>query len=542
MPGAGGAVPPPADTKPKRGGPPAPDVITSAGPAEFTLTGTIFKIVLLGVVAALAVWAAFPLIDQKAWVWFAILLVATALIFYVYLTRRRIPPKYLIPGTLFLIAFQIVPVVYTASTAFTNFGDGHRGSKQEAIVAIQSSSVKQVAGSVEYALSVATTGDPVTGDLVFLLADPSGAVFRGDAEGLKPLDPGKVTLTGGRITAADGYTLLNLGQANARSAEVTSFVVPTQDGAIRASGITRAFNGVATAKYDSGCDCITNSDTGAVYTADNGLGNFEAADGSVLPQGWKVNVGFSNFAKALTDSRISSHFLQTLIWNLAFAFLSVFLTFALGLGCAIALNSEKLRGKSWYRVLLILPYAMPSFAMLLVWSDMFNQDFGLINKLLGANIDWFGGSWTARFSVIFIQLWLGYPYMFLVSTGALQAIPKEMLEAARVDGAGIWDRFRQVTLPLLLVSLMPLLISSFAFNFNNFNAVRLTTDGGPFPPTDSTVGATDLLITYTYRLAFGGSGAQFGFAAAMSVYIFAIVAIISLISFRRTRMLEEVYS
>lgn len=533
---------PPVEAKRKRSAPPGPEVITSAGPAEVTLTGTIFKIVLLGTVAALAVWAAFPLIEEGAWLWFAVLIAATALIFYVYLSRRRLPLKYLVPGTLLLLVFQIVPVLYTASTAFTNFGDGHRGSKDEAIVAIQSSSVKQVAGSVEYVLSVATTGDPATGDLVFLLADPSGAAFKGDGDGLKPLDASQVTLSGSRITAAEGFTLLSLGQANARSEEVTSFVVPTTDGAIRSAGITRAFDGVATAKYDSGCDCITNSDTGAVYKASNDDGVFRADDGTQLPQGWKVNVGFSNFTKALTDSRISSHFLQTLMWNLAFAFLSVFLTFALGLGCAIALNSEKLRGKSWYRVLLILPYAMPSFAMLLVWSDMFNREFGLINKMLGADVDWFGNSWTARFSVILIQLWLGYPYMFLVSTGALQAIPKEMLEAATVDGAGIWDRFRQVTLPLLLVSLMPLLISSFAFNFNNFNAVKLTTDGGPFPPTDSTLGATDLLITYTYRLAFGGSGAQFGFAAAMSVYIFAIVAIISLLSFRRTRMLEEVYA
>jgi arabinogalactan oligomer/maltooligosaccharide transport system permease protein len=132
--------------------------------------------------------------------------------------------------------------------------------------------------------------------------------------------------------------------------------------------------------------------------------------------------------------------------------------------------------------------------------------------------------------------------MFLVATGALQAIPREMTEAASIDGASPWHAFRRVTLPLLLVALSPLLISSFAFNFNNFNAIYLTTEGGPFPANDPTVGATDLLITYTYRLAFGGSGARFGFAAAISIYIFAIVAVISAISFRRTRRQEEVYS
>ena len=97
------------------------------------------------------------------WVGLAVLVATTAGLFYLYLTRRHVPAKYLVPGTLFLIAFQVVPVLYTASTAFTNFGDGHRGSKDDAIVAIQSSSVKQVPGSTEYALSIATKGDPATG-------------------------------------------------------------------------------------------------------------------------------------------------------------------------------------------------------------------------------------------------------------------------------------------------------------------------------------------------------------------------------------------
>jgi arabinogalactan oligomer/maltooligosaccharide transport system permease protein len=132
--------------------------------------------------------------------------------------------------------------------------------------------------------------------------------------------------------------------------------------------------------------------------------------------------------------------------------------------------------------------------------------------------------------------------MFLVATGALQAIPRELTEASSVDGARPWQAFRRITLPLLLVALTPLLISSFAYNFNNFNAVYLTTEGGPFPADNPTVGATDLLITYTFRLAFGAAGAQYGFAAAVSLLIFAIVALVSAVSFRRTRRQEEVYS
>jgi arabinogalactan oligomer/maltooligosaccharide transport system permease protein len=155
-------------------------------------------------------------------------------------------------------------------------------------------------------------------------------------------------------------------------------------------------------------------------------------------------------------------------------------------------------------------------------------------------VNWFGDPWTARFAVLVIQLWMGFPYMFLVCTGALQSIPADLVEAAGVDGAKPAYAFRTITFPLLLVATGPLLIATFAFNFNNFNAIYLTTAGGPFPPDNPTAGATDLLISYTYRLAFGGQGANYGFAAAISILIFLIVAVISIIGFRRTKVLEEI--
>jgi arabinogalactan oligomer/maltooligosaccharide transport system permease protein len=504
-----------------------------ARPGERTggtsVAGLVAKILLLGLVAALAVWAAFPLIQARAWIWLAVEAAVTALIFYVYLKPRRLPLKYLLPGTLFLVVFQILPVLLTMSTAFTNFGDGHRGGKADAIRAIQVTSVVEVPGSPEYALKVIADGDPATGRLAFLLTDPAGRRFLGDAGGLRPVSG-----------MPDGYVPLGLGQAGARSKEITDLVVPTAGGAIRSSGISRAYEGRAQRFYDKACDCVVDKRDGHRWTARDG--SFVDAAGERLPQGWRIGVGLRNLTDALTEPGVAKPFFRTLTWNLVFAVTSVLVTFVLGMACAIALHSDRVRGRTLYRTLLVLPYAMPSFAMLLVWRDMFNTDFGLINKLLGVSVDWLGVPWTARLAVILVQLWLGYPYMFLVATGALQAIPREMTEAASMDGASAWQAFRRVTLPLLLVALSPLLISSFAFNFNNFNAIYLTTEGGPFPASDPTVGATDLLITYTYRLAFGGSGAQFGFAAAISIYIFAIVALISTISFRRTRRLEEVYS
>ena len=149
---------------------------------------------------------------------------------------------------------------------------------------------------------------------------------------------------------------------------------------------------------------------------------------------------------------------------------------------AIALNSPRLRALRFYRLLIVLPYAMPSFAMLLVWRDMFNTDFGLINNLTGQSTQLVRGACGPPGSpMLLVQFWLGYPYMFLVCLGALQSIPADMTEAAAVDGARPYQAFRAVVFPLLLVAVAPLLIASFAFNFNNFNVIQLTTAGAPVP-------------------------------------------------------------
>ena len=511
-------------------------------PGSTTTTGMLVKIALLGLVLAIAIFGAFPLIEQQQWLGLALLTVVTAVIFWVYLSPRRIPAKYLIPGTLFLLAFQVFPVLYTMSTAFTNFGDAHRGSKEDAIQAIEGASIQKVEGSTDYRLTVATTGDPVTGDIVFLLTDPDTKQSQvGTSDGLEPLPPEGVQLSpSGNVTEAPGYTVLTIGAAGAHEEDLADFSVPTQNGAIVAAGLTRAFEGAPQRAYDEACDCIKDAETGQTWTADETNGLFVDAQGENLAQGWKVN---QRAEEVLGDQRVSDHVhevAQTDVWNFAFAALTVAGTFALGLLVAIVLNHERLKGQRIYRSLLILPYAMPSFAMLLLWRDMFNTDFGLINRLFGTEINWFGKPVTAMIAVLLVQLWMGYPYMFLVATGALQSIPGDLKEAASVDGAKPVYAFRTIIFPLLLVALAPLMIASFAFNFNNFNAIYLVSEGGPFPADNPQIGATDLLITYTYRLAFGAQGAQYGFAAAVSVFIFLIVAVFSIIGFRRTRALEEV--
>ncbi|MDQ3501397.1 MAG: ABC transporter permease subunit, partial [Actinomycetota bacterium] len=247
------------------------------------------------------------------------------------------------------------------------------------------------------------------------------------------------------------------------------------------------------------------------------------------------------------NRRIQEPFLRVFLWNVVFAFSSVLLTFAIGLMLAIALQDEAMRGRTLYRSIYIIPYAIPGFLSILVWRGLFNDRFGKVNGFLetfgipGPN--WLGNPWWVLVAILIVNLWLGFPYMFLISSGALTSVPIELQEAARVDGANPFKVFRSVTLPLLLVSTAPLLIGAFAFNFNNFVLIFLLSGGGP-PLTgyDVSVGASDLLISFTFNLAQGaGRGNQFALASAVIVVIFVVLAVSAATSFRLTKRLEEIY-
>ncbi len=231
-----------------------------------------------------------------------------------------------------------------------------------------------------------------------------------------------------------------------------------------------------------------------------------------------------------------SNFMKILV--LVSVLFTVLTTFALGLLLALALN-KPIFGRRIYRSILVLPYAMPSVMSILIWGGMFNTEFGAINTLFGSNIAWFSDPNFARVAVILVNLWLGFPYFYLISSGSLQAIPSELLEAAAIDGANPRQIFRKITLPLLLQILSPLLIASFAFNFNNFNLIYLLTGGGPRNELDGEIaGATDILISYTYKIAFGTGTQDLGLASAISLIIFVLVASISLYSLKKSKVLE----
>jgi arabinogalactan oligomer/maltooligosaccharide transport system permease protein len=260
--------------------------------------------------------------------------------------------------------------------------------------------------------------------------------------------------------------------------------------------------------------------------------------------GWVATIGTQNYEKIFNDTRLRGPLLKIISWTFIFAISSVVSTFIVGLALALLFNREDMRGKKLYRAFMILPYAFPGFLSAYVWKGLFNTDNGFINNVIlnGNHIPWLTEEGWARVAVLLANLWLGFPYMFLISTGALQAIPAELTESALIDGATPWQQMRLIKFPLLMITLAPLLVSSFAYNFNNFTLIYLLTGGGPTDITagDLDAGGTDILITFVYKIAFStGHGRDYGLASAFSVLIFLFVGTISYLSFRRTRTLED---
>jgi arabinogalactan oligomer/maltooligosaccharide transport system permease protein len=518
---------------------------TKTSPAAPLETKTpLWAVIVKWVALALVVIAAFFLATRLADAGYTLLIVLVALVamavLAVYSTRRNIPAKYLLPGLILLLGLQVWPIVMTVSTAFTN---GQTITKEDTIAAIERNSVQEVQGSPRYKLSIAVPegGDVATAPTVFLLTAPDGSFKIGDEKGLKDLPATGVTKSdSGKITKAPGYTILNARQVNARK-DLKTFAVPTTDGGgIKASGLSEAFEGRATITYDEASDTLKDSATGEVYVVKDARFVPKDGKGQSFPQKWGENVGFKNFQTILTDPTIRSGFLKIFAWNIAFAALSVVTTFILGMLLALLFNDDKLKGKGVYRALLVLPYAIPGFVTSLLWASMFNQDFGLVNSLTHLDVDWLGNPWAAKAAILITNLWLGFPYMFLICTGALQSIPSDVREAAKIDGASPARTLRSIIMPLLLVAVGPLMIASFAFNFNNFGLIFLLTGGGPFEAENTSIGSTDLLITYAFRLAFSGVTPDYGLAAAVSILIFIIVAAMSYAGFTRTKALEEV--
>jgi arabinogalactan oligomer / maltooligosaccharide transport system permease protein len=519
-------------TTPAASGPGA----TAPGPSRGTsLTGgTLLTYLLVMAFDGLALWGILRMIEIESWLPLAITVVGTIAVNVVYISRRRIPGKYLLPTVIVLTVFAVIPVIYNVYVSFTNYGTGNLISKEQALSTLEAQTLPASDTAARYRVDAVRDGE---GFLLLFTDESTGEVFASGGEGLEPADADALESDGNRITAYQGEPTLNLAEKQDNQAALLAIVVPTDDGFLQLQGFNQATEVVSRYQYDSGSDTLTDLQTGTVYRPVEGT--FTAEDGSTVQPGWITPIGLDNYVDLFTEPRIRDPFVRAFIWTFVLAGASVLLTFALGLLLALVFQSERMRLKGTYRVLLIIPYALPTFMTILVWRGMMNESFGILNEILPWQIPWLNDPDWARFSLILVNLWLGYSYMFLVSTGALTSIPTDLKEAAFVDGATGLTAFRKVTLPLLLVAMAPVLISSFAFNFNNYNLVTLLTDGGP-PIPGSIAGETDILITYTYSVAFEGAGQNYGLATAISTIIFFLVAGISAISFRFTRTFEEI--
>jgi len=250
-------------------------------------------------------------------------------------------------------------------------------------------------------------------------------------------------------------------------------------------------------------------------------------------------VGLRNYRDVLFDVELDT-FLAVLRWTFAFAFLSMAISFAVGLALALLLNDRNIRERSVYRTILIIPWALPGAVAVLSWNGILNTDFGYLNSLLEQiglpRVGWLTDPFWARSAVVGVNVWFSFPFMMTACLGALQAVPDELHEAARIDGAGPVARFRYVTSPVLRSVVAPLLIGNFAFQFGNFTFVYLLTAGRPASET-SEAGATDTLLTYGYKLTLEQS--RYAVAAAYGVILFLIIGVLSLIAMKKSGAFAE---
>ena len=239
---------------------------------------------------------------------------------------------------------------------------------------------------------------------------------------------------------------------------------------------------------------------------------------------------------SITDPSSSTHFGRTLAMTVLWTVLNVGAHVTIGLGLALVLNRPHLRGRALYRLLLIVPWAVPSYITALTWKWLFNTQVGPLNAMLVAmgqdRIDWLGTSAVTNFAANFAtNVWLGFPFMMVISLGALQSISNELYEAADMDGGSAWQKFRYITLPLLRPALFPAIILGTIWTFNAFNVIWLVSGGGPDHKTDILI--TEAYYTFTVLR-------QTGLAAAYSVLIFLILLGYTLVTNRLTKATEAV--
>ncbi len=472
---------------------------------------------------------------------FALLtLILTALALYVFGSKKTYAHRYIYPGVAGMILFILFPLAYTIGLAFTNYSATNLLSFERA----QSILLNQTYQSSEsYPFTLYKTGAGYQ------------IVIEKNQQLLATEEFDFATVTGdlelSTISSVAGEQQ-KIGAVVANRASLTAIELHLPSGeSIRMSGL-RNFAVVAplyTLQADG--EALYNNETGETLRPNWDVGFYQAVDGngqftgSTVPPGFIITIGSHNFERVWKDEGIKEPFIGIFIWTIVFSALSVVFTVLIGLVLASVVQWEELKGRAIYRVLLILPYAVPAFISILIFRGLFNQSFGEVNMMLealfGIKPNWFSDPLLAKSMIMIVNTWLGFPYMMILCMGLLKAIPDDLYEASAIDGANFINNFRRITLPLMIKPLTPLLIASFAFNFNNFVLIQLLTQGGPNRiGTSEPAGYTDLLVNYTFRIAFEGSGGQdFGLASAIATLIFLLVGALALLNLRVTKVAQD---
>ncbi|WP_042147065.1 carbohydrate ABC transporter permease [Paucisalibacillus sp. EB02] len=251
-------------------------------------------------------------------------------------------------------------------------------------------------------------------------------------------------------------------------------------------------------------------------------------------------VGFNNFVDLVNIGVWKDTFFNVFTWTIVWTVVATSLQIVLGFFLAMLVNDKRIKFKRTIRTVLILPWAVPAFVSILIFSALFNPTFGAINRDILSQfeimIPWLSDPFWAKIALIMIQTWLGFPFVFALFTGVLQSVPADMYEAADVDGGSRWQKLRHITLPHVLYATAPLLIMQYAGNFNNFNIIYLFNEGNP-AVRGQNAGGTDILISWVYKLTFETN--NYNMAAAITIIMGLLVMGFAFFQFRKTAAFKE---
>ena len=505
---------------------------------------SVMRLALLVVTDVAAVWFLNRLVSLGYLPLAAVILIIIIFVNVVLLLPKAYPIRWMVVGLVLMVLFTIYPIFFTVWVSFTNYGEGHLITQEQAVEQILKEKYLPEAGKAY----TWTAFKSPQGDYALWLKDADGNGYLAkQGEPLTQPQPGEEGIgeldDKGIPKTIEGYKRLNAIVA-ATDQNLTDIQFGEAGTTIQVRSPKEAAELLPKYTYDPDQDAMIEQETGTLYR--NLRGTFTSQTGQVLRPGFVEIIQFANFREFFISPALRGPLVRIISWNFAFAFLSLLLNFSLGLVIAIMFNDANFPFKKLIRSLLIIPYTVPALLTILIWRGMLNPELGVIDRtlegLFGWAPPWFTDQWWAKVAILLINLWLSYPYFMLVCSGALQSIPEDYYAAAQVDGANAWQQFRRITLPLLLVAVGPLLMASFVFNFNNFNLIYIFNAGGPpIAGTPTPAGHTDILISYVYNLAFTASrGVDYGFAAAITIVIFFIVGTLTILQFRYTRMWEEV--